>query len=61
MSTDQDKTNSNPDKSREEAREKARDRAAYDKPSADERRKNRDKVEKRGGKDDTVLGEINDE
>lgn len=55
MSSDQDKdkTGSNP--------ENGREKAADDKARANERRENRDKTDKRGGKDDTVLGEINDE
>jgi hypothetical protein len=50
---DGDKTSSNPTGGRE--------KAADDKANADERRDDSDKAEKRGGKDDTVLGEINDD
>lgn len=50
---DQDKVNSNP--------EKGRENAADDKATAEERKENRGRTERQGGKDDTVLGEINDE
>lgn len=45
---------------REEGKEKG-EKAADDKATAEERRAKRDKDESRGGKDDTVLGEINDD
>ena len=41
--------------------ESPNDRTANEKAATEDRRKKNDKPEKRGEKDDTVLGEINDE